>query len=98
MAGASRRSPDRAASRANPMNPPRPPNAWILYRSDKLKQMMQSQLQHGHPKKPQSSVSKEVAAMWKAEDPGVRGEYERLADVKKAEHAEHRALSTSISA
>ncbi|EED79195.1 predicted protein [Postia placenta Mad-698-R] len=88
MAGASRRSPDRAASRANPMNPPRPPNAWILYRSDKLKQMMQSQLQHGHPKKPQSSVSKEVAAMWKAEDPGVRGEYERLADVKKAEHAE----------
>ncbi|EED79193.1 predicted protein, partial [Postia placenta Mad-698-R] len=26
--------------------------------------------------------------MWKAEDPGVRGEYERLADVKKAEHAE----------
>ncbi|EED79194.1 predicted protein [Postia placenta Mad-698-R] len=70
MAGASRPSPDRAASRANPMHPPRPPNAWILYRSDKLKQMMQSQLQHGHPKKPQSSVSKEVAAMWKAEDPG----------------------------
>ncbi|KAJ7497114.1 hypothetical protein FB451DRAFT_967132, partial [Mycena latifolia] len=59
------------------VQPPRPPNAWILYRAEKSKEI---------GRKAQSDVSKEISAMWKAEAPHVRAEYERRADLKKAEH------------
>ncbi|KAJ6558559.1 hypothetical protein DFH09DRAFT_534876 [Mycena vulgaris] len=59
------------------VQPPRPPNAWILYRAEKSKDI---------GRKAQSDVSKEISAMWKAEAPHVRAEYERRADLKKAEH------------
>ncbi|KAJ6495553.1 hypothetical protein C8R47DRAFT_1213047 [Mycena vitilis] len=60
------------------VQPPRPPNAWILYRAEKSKTI---------GRKAQSDVSKEIAAMWKSELPQIRAEYERRADLKKAEHA-----------
>ncbi|CCM00606.1 uncharacterized protein FIBRA_02642 [Fibroporia radiculosa] len=88
MAGASRRSSPSSSSRPSPMGvqPPRPQNAWILYRSDKLREMMQRQTESGQPKKAQADVSKEVALLWKTESPAVRAEYERLAEMKKLEH------------
>ncbi|KAJ6593691.1 hypothetical protein B0H19DRAFT_1056187 [Mycena capillaripes] len=60
------------------VQPPRPPNAWILYRAEKSKEI---------GRKAQSDVSKEISAMWRTELPHIRAEYERRADIKKAEHA-----------
>ncbi|KAJ7251782.1 hypothetical protein B0H12DRAFT_1185159 [Mycena haematopus] len=60
------------------VQPPRPPNAWILYRAEKSKVI---------GRKAQADVSKEISAMWKSELPHIRAEYERRADIKKAEHA-----------
>ncbi|PCH43977.1 hypothetical protein WOLCODRAFT_54214, partial [Wolfiporia cocos MD-104 SS10] len=82
---------------------PRPPNAWILYRTDRLREL-QAQLPppadpgpDGAPADPGSrrkkgKLSMAVAShtlgeMWKAESPAVRAEYERLANEKKTEHA-----------
>ncbi|KZT67208.1 hypothetical protein DAEQUDRAFT_647037, partial [Daedalea quercina L-15889] len=65
---------------------PRPPNAWILYRSDKLRELT-ARRDPSAPKRLQADISKEIADLWKAEDPEVRHEYERIADIKKQEHA-----------
>ncbi|KAJ7128884.1 hypothetical protein C8R43DRAFT_957402 [Mycena crocata] len=73
MAGPVRTPPGKKA-----VQPPRPPNAWILYRAEKSKAI---------GRKAQSDVSKEISAMWKAETPDVRAEYERRAEEKKAEHS-----------
>ncbi|KAJ7675097.1 hypothetical protein B0H17DRAFT_1140526 [Mycena rosella] len=69
--------PDRTPPGKKTVQPPRPPNAWILYRAEKSKDI---------GRKAQSDVSKEISAMWKAESPHIRAEYERRADLKKAEH------------
>jgi hypothetical protein len=63
--------------------PPRPANAWILYRSDKMKGMVP---EPGQPRQPQADISKLIAAMWKNEKPEIRAHYEALSDMKKAEH------------
>ncbi|KAF6760042.1 hypothetical protein DFP72DRAFT_883018 [Ephemerocybe angulata] len=63
---------------------PRPPNAWILYRSDKLKEMPPTE--RGE-RRAQSEVSQTISQMWRKEKPEIRSQYERLADEKKAEHA-----------
>ncbi|KAI0730210.1 high mobility group box domain-containing protein, partial [Fomitopsis betulina] len=65
--------------------PPRPPNAWILYRSDKLRELA-GRRNPDAPKRVQADISKEVSEMWRAEDPDVKREYERIADIKKQEH------------
>ncbi|CAE7218112.1 unnamed protein product [Rhizoctonia solani] len=65
--------------------PPRPPNAWILYRSDKLKELATSQAPG--PRKPQAEISKIISQMWQAEGPDTKGRYEARAEEKKAEHA-----------
>ncbi|KAJ7072458.1 hypothetical protein C8F01DRAFT_1104064 [Mycena amicta] len=59
------------------VQPPRPPNAWILYRTDRAKEI---------GRKAQADVSREISAMWRNELPVVRAQYERMADIKKAEH------------
>jgi hypothetical protein len=66
------------------VQPPRPPNAWILYRSDKLRQL--PPIEPGNPRRAQAEVSKMISSMWKNESDTVRAEYERRADAKKAEH------------
>lgn len=63
--------------------PPRPANAWILYRSDKMKNLAP---EPGKPRRPQADISKLIAEMWKNEKPEIRQQYEALSDLKKAEH------------
>ncbi|KAH7888303.1 hypothetical protein F5I97DRAFT_1924817 [Phlebopus sp. FC_14] len=63
------------------VQPPRPPNAWILYRSDQLKLLPPSK-----ERRAQADVSKLISNMWKNEQESVKLHYERLADAKKAEH------------
>lgn len=75
------RSPPRGMTKDKP---PRPPNAWILYRSDKLREMP---TEPGQPRRAQADVSKEISRMWKSESAQVRAHYEQLADIRKAEHA-----------
>ncbi|CCO33812.1 Mating-type M-specific polypeptide Mc Short=mat-Mc [Rhizoctonia solani AG-1 IB] len=65
--------------------PPRPPNAWILYRSDKLKELATQQT--SGPRKPQAEISKIISQMWQQEGPDTKGRYEARAEAKKAEHA-----------
>ncbi|KAB5592851.1 hypothetical protein CTheo_3711 [Ceratobasidium theobromae] len=65
--------------------PPRPPNAWILYRSDKLREIAESQ--PTGPRRPQAEISKIISQMWSAEGPETKGMYEARAEEKKAEHA-----------
>ncbi|TDL26051.1 hypothetical protein BD410DRAFT_563645 [Rickenella mellea] len=67
-----------------PAQPPRPPNAWILYRSDKLREI--PSLNPGAPRLPQADISKQISAMWKNECEEVRAKYEYLANIKKTEH------------
>lgn len=64
---------------------PRPPNAWILYRSQQIRNLKQDP---ELSKKPQSDISKIIGAMWRGESAEVRGWYELQAEVKKAEHKE----------
>ena len=84
MAGPSRTN---GKARPGPIGPqpPRPPNAWILYRSDKLRELAERRDPHA-PKRLQADISKEISEMWKSEDPVVKREYERIADIKKQEH------------
>jgi hypothetical protein len=63
--------------------PPRPPNAWILYRSDRVREMpppLPGQL------RTQADVSKAISEQWRNESDATRAEYERRAEMKKAEH------------
>lgn len=64
--------------------PPRPANAWILYRSDKMRDLKPPP--SGQPRPPQADISKLIAAMWKNEQPEIKQHYETLSDLKKAEH------------
>ncbi|OAX39957.1 hypothetical protein K503DRAFT_799226 [Rhizopogon vinicolor AM-OR11-026] len=78
------RSTTTAKTRPKDVQPPRPPNAWILYRSDKLKSLPPEQ--PGAQRRAQADVSKLISEMWRSESEAVKLEYERLADAKKAEH------------
>jgi len=64
----------------------RPPNAWILYRSKKIKEY-NADLPEGAPKATQAFLSKHFAEMWKAESEEVRSVYERQAEAAREEHA-----------
>ncbi|KZV69342.1 high mobility group box, partial [Peniophora sp. CONT] len=64
---------------------PRPPNAWIIYRSDKLKEL--GKPKSGQPKVPQAEISKSISLMWRNETEDVKKKYERMAEYAKAEHA-----------
>lgn len=61
---------------------PRPPNSWILYRSEKISEMKSLDLGLA-----QSILSKEIAARWREEPSEVKKMYERRAEIIKAEHA-----------
>lgn len=78
------RSTTTVKARAKDVQPPRPPNAWILYRSDKLKSLPPEQ--PGEQRRAQADASKLISEMWRNESEAVKLEYERLADAKKAEH------------
>ncbi|KAA1094772.1 mating type [Puccinia graminis f. sp. tritici] len=61
---------------------PRPPNSWILYRSDKIVEMKSQ-----HNGLAQCLLSKEIATRWRNESQEVKSDYEKKAEVIKAEHA-----------
>ncbi|KAF9230518.1 hypothetical protein BU15DRAFT_83526 [Melanogaster broomeanus] len=84
MAGPIRSTPVAGSARQQPaykVQPPRPPNAWILYRSDRLKDLPPSK-----ERRAQADVSKLISDLWKNEKEEVKLEYERMADARKAEH------------
>ncbi|KAJ4000032.1 hypothetical protein F5050DRAFT_728302 [Lentinula boryana] len=61
--------------------PKRPPNAWILFRSD-----MNRALKLKYPKATQSALSKQISNLWASAIPEVRAEYERRAEAAKVAH------------
>ncbi|KAJ7261157.1 high mobility group box domain-containing protein, partial [Mycena rebaudengoi] len=65
-------------SKVKRTQPPRPPNAWIIYRSDKMKEFGKGV--------PQVQISKLVSALWHNERPEIRVLYEERAEEKKLEH------------
>ena len=87
MANSSHAGPSSNASQpqAGDKKPPRPPNAWIIYRSDKLKEL--GKPKPGQPKVPQAEISKSISLMWRNETDEVKKKYERMAEYAKAEHA-----------
>ncbi|GAA6011334.1 hypothetical protein JCM10207_008304 [Rhodosporidiobolus poonsookiae] len=74
--GSSRRERD-------PDRPPRPMNAWLLFRTAQLKQI---QADNPGIKKSQGELSKIISEMWKSCDPEIRASYEALAKERKLEH------------
>jgi len=66
------------------VRPPRPPNSWILYRANKLKDL--PPVGPGEPRRSQSDVSALIGKMWREESDAVRAEFERLAEEAKAAH------------
>ena len=64
--------------------PRRPANAWILYRSDKMKILKPTAPEA--PRRTQADISKLIAGMWKNEADEVKRHYERLSEHAKVEH------------
>ncbi|KAL7413751.1 hypothetical protein BDY24DRAFT_331342, partial [Mrakia frigida] len=63
---------------------PRPPNSWILYRSDTIKKIKDAKTRgEEFP----GDVSKMISLLWKNESKEVRLRYDKLSAVRKAEHA-----------
>lgn len=67
--------------------PPRPPNAWILYRSDCIQKHRENR-PPGAPKPTQAELSKLFGEQWRNESDEVKGGYERLAEAAREEHAQ----------
>ncbi|CAG8503993.1 4770_t:CDS:2 [Ambispora leptoticha] len=61
--------------------PPRPPNAFILYRQAKQPALIQADKHLTN-----AQVSRQMAEMWKAEPPQEKLKWERMADRRKLEH------------
>ncbi|KIL68921.1 hypothetical protein M378DRAFT_176509 [Amanita muscaria Koide BX008] len=76
--------PVRSSAVKKHVQPPRPPNAWILYRSEKIRTL--PPLQPGEARRAQADVSRMISEMWKNEREEERTRYERMAEQKKAEH------------
>ncbi|KAI0331198.1 HMG-box [Cubamyces sp. BRFM 1775] len=72
-------------SRKAAQQPPRPPNAWLIYRSEKVKELLQ-RLPEGAVLH-QSEASRFIGPMWASEPREVRAEFERRAEAAKEEHA-----------
>ncbi|KAG7090847.1 hypothetical protein E1B28_009929 [Marasmius oreades] len=65
----------------------RPPNAWILFRSDIARALAQEEELHPElPRRTQAQISKEISYLWSILDPERKAEYERRAEAKKHEH------------
>ncbi|KAJ8486987.1 hypothetical protein ONZ51_g4488 [Trametes cubensis] len=65
--------------------PPRPPNAWLIYRAEKVKELHRT-LPEGAVLV-QSEASRLISPMWASEPREVRAEFERRAEAAKEEHA-----------
>ncbi|KAH9894946.1 hypothetical protein C8Q73DRAFT_790143 [Cubamyces lactineus] len=65
--------------------PPRPPNAWLIYRAEKVKELLRT-MPEG-VMLVQSEASRLISPMWASEPREVRAEFERRAEAAKEEHA-----------
>ncbi|KAK1229159.1 hypothetical protein PQX77_007731 [Marasmius sp. AFHP31] len=66
----------------------RPPNAWILFRSDVARAIAHDEELHPElPRRTQAQISKEISHLWNTLDPQRKAEYERRAEAKKHEHS-----------
>jgi hypothetical protein len=65
---------------------PRPSNAWILYRSDRIA-AMRAGMREGDPKPTQADLSKQFGNDWKHESQATKSYYERLSEQAREEHA-----------
>ena len=84
MAGPSRSTPAAGSSRHEEykVQPPRPANAWILYRSYQFSEIRK----HNTERLSQAEVSKRIAYMWKHETEEVKRGFEQLAEAEKLKH------------
>ncbi|GAA5906924.1 HMG-box domain-containing protein [Sporobolomyces salmoneus] len=81
----SSKSPSRSKAKKRPEgHVPRAPNAWILYRSARVKELTES----GQAPKLQSDISKLIASMWREESAEVKEVYSRKASIEAKIHAE----------
>ncbi|GAA5946368.1 hypothetical protein JCM3765_000217 [Sporobolomyces pararoseus] len=71
-------------STQKPERPPRPMNAWLLFRNAQVKQL---QNENPDERRAQGQLSKIIAELWKAASPETKRQYENLAKEKKEEHA-----------
>ncbi|GAA6006220.1 hypothetical protein JCM11491_002075 [Sporobolomyces phaffii] len=79
------KSPSRSKGKKRPEGHiPRAPNAWILYRSARVKQLTEG----GNAPKLQSDLSKLVGTMWREESAEVKEMYARKASIEAKVHAE----------
>lgn len=69
---------------SKPDRPPRPMNAWLLFRNAQVKEL---QSQNPEDRKAQGQLSKIIAELWKAATPETKRVYENMAKEKKEEHA-----------
>ncbi|KAF8441705.1 hypothetical protein L210DRAFT_2087690 [Boletus edulis BED1] len=67
------------------VQPPRPPNAWILYRSYQFKNI---RITHANERFSQATVSKMISDMWRHETEDVKRHFEQEAETMKAKHQE----------
>ncbi|GAA5868864.1 hypothetical protein JCM16303_000287 [Sporobolomyces ruberrimus] len=73
-----------AAASTKPDRPPRPMNAWLLFRNAQVKHL---QDQNPDERRAQGQLSKIIAGLWKSAPVETKREYEALAKAKKEEHA-----------
>lgn len=66
---------------------PRPANAFIIFRSDRLKNTVPESTPEGPGRQEQKYVSRDAAGAWKNIDPILRRLYEIQANIIKEEHA-----------
>lgn len=78
-------APSRATSKAG-AQPPRPQNAWILYRAWALNGLLDKQPELRG--KPQSQISKLLGQQWANETPEIRKHFEHQANLQKERHAQ----------
>ncbi|RPD78423.1 hypothetical protein L226DRAFT_520772 [Lentinus tigrinus ALCF2SS1-7] len=64
---------------------PRPPNAWIIYRTDRLNEWKDTRGPNDPPVK-QADISRMIGTRWRFEADHVKLEYEKRAAIAKAEH------------
>lgn len=78
--------PSLPSTSTSDVQPPRPPNSWILYRAWKVKNL--PPCAPGEARRSQGEISAIVSEMWRNENANIRAYFERLADEAKADHKE----------
>ncbi|KAN0106297.1 hypothetical protein V8E51_009173 [Hyaloscypha variabilis] len=81
VAGAANSAPRSGRVKANAGQPPRPRNAWILFR-----QHYHNATQAAHPELTNNQISSFIATMWHNEPQAVKDFWHRKAAEEKAEH------------